>query len=157
MRNYPFGPKLDWRHQAEQIAAGEIVISDSGLPMLLEWLMDMNWPGAIIIAEHLPTYGLRLGLYLKPVFESGDDIWIQGVLAVLSEKFDGRFWLPYLSELRRIAHGMDREGADAEALCILARYGLDSAERIQAVVREAENLPGADPRDFQRVKLLLKP
>lgn len=155
MQTYPNGSKAEWQHQAEQIVEGVIPTSFKDVPMLLEWLKDMNWPGAETIAKHLPSYGDNIGPLLVPVLESGDVIWTRWVLAALSDTFDEEFWQPMRLAIQRIAYGKDVEGAAAEALYILARYKLDDASRIQTAVIEAKRLPGADPDDFCRVEAIM--
>lgn len=155
MQTYPNGSKAEWRHQAEQIVEGVIPTSAKDAPMLLEWLKDMNWPGADAIAKHLPSYGDGIGPSLVPVLESGDAIWIRWVLAALSDSFDEQFWQQMKLAIQRVAYSKDIEGAAAVALYILARYKLDEASRIQTAIIEAKRLPGADPDDYRRVEALL--
>jgi hypothetical protein len=155
MQTYPSGPKAQWQHQAEQIVKGVIPTSIREVPMLLEWLKDMNWPGAEIIARHLPSYGEGIGPSLVKVLESGDTIWIRWVLAALSDSFDDRFWQALRPAIQRIAYSKDIEGSAAEALYIMARYRLDAVSTIQAAVIEAKSYPGADSDDYCRVESVL--
>lgn len=155
MQTYPNGSKADWQQQANQIVEGVIPTSEKDVPMLLEWLKDINWPGAQTIAQHLPSYGECIGRPLITVLESGDAIWTRWVLEALSDCFDGQFWLPMRPAIQRIAYGNDVEGAAAEGLYILARYKLDAGSKIQAAVIEAKGLLGADPDDYSRVEALL--
>jgi Domain of unknown function (DUF5071) len=155
MNTYPYGSKSDWQRQADQIAAGVILTSAKDIPMLLDWLKDMNWPGAETIANYLPSFGEDVRPALVPVLESGDAIWTRWVLAALSESFDERFWQPLTPAIQRVAYGKDIEGAAAEALYILARYRLESVSNIQAALEEAKRLPGFDPDDYVRFEALL--
>ena len=69
------------------------------LPSLLEWLQDLNWPGALIILDRLKNFS---GKKLKEPFLDRFQY---------AEKFnneDGQIWLDYLSEL------LDNEELKAE-------------------------------------------
>ena len=82
---YPSGPKSEWARQAEEISRGDIRTTPEDLPMLMEWLQDMNWPGATIIARHLISFGPDLVEPIRRVIESGDSIWIHWVLSEFAD------------------------------------------------------------------------
>ena len=42
---------------------------------LLEWLQDINWPVAQVLAPFFATVGADLAPYVRPVLESQDDVW----------------------------------------------------------------------------------
>lgn len=60
------------------------------LTELLQWLQDLNWPGAVTIAERLKTFS---GEKLKKPFE---DAVIQ---SKKMDRHEGSMWQDYLSEL----------------------------------------------------------
>lgn len=69
------------------------------LPSLLEWLQDLNWPGALIILDRLKKFsGARMK---KPFIES-----VTSANSLNNE--EGLRWLDYLSEL------LDNEELKAE-------------------------------------------
>jgi Domain of unknown function (DUF5071) len=83
----PLGRKVTWEEQAHLIKnqgypANNEIISD-----LLAWLRDINWPGALTIAEYLRGIGEPLLEYLPEVFSSNDDIWIGWIRSEVIE-----FW-----------------------------------------------------------------
>lgn len=60
------------------------------LPLLLEWLQDLNWPGALIILERLKNFsGEKLKLPFTNCFT-----YAKGL-----NNAEGQIWLDYLSEL----------------------------------------------------------
>ena len=69
------------------------------LPSLLEWLQDLNWPGALIILDRLKVFnGKKLE---KPYIE-------RVTYASNLNSEEGQMWLDYLSEL------LDNEELKAE-------------------------------------------
>ena len=69
------------------------------LPSLLEWLQDLNWPGALIILDRLKVFnGKKLK---KPYIE-------RVTYACNLNSEEGQMWLDYLSEL------LDNEKLKAE-------------------------------------------
>lgn len=69
------------------------------LPSLLEWLQDLNWPGALIILDRLKVFnGKKLK---KPYIE-------RVTYASNLNSEEGQMWLDYLSEL------LDNEELKAE-------------------------------------------
>lgn len=42
---------------------------------LLEWLQDINWPVAQVLAPFFATVGADLATYVRPVLQSQDDVW----------------------------------------------------------------------------------
>jgi hypothetical protein len=51
------------------------------IPDLLEWLQDLNWPGAQTIAKLLTELGEPVIAHVKPIFQSNDSTWIYWVLS----------------------------------------------------------------------------
>lgn len=52
---------------------------------LLEWLQDMNWPVARVLAPFFQSIGVDLAPYLRQVLQTQDEVWkywvIQAVVA----------------------------------------------------------------------------
>lgn len=127
MKRYPHGPKSGWEEQAQAIASGAIPTSLTDLPMLLEWLQDMNWPGATRIAQHLATFEEELVEPLRMVLRSGDGLWIHWGLLSFGHAFDPPFWAPLAGELQQIASGSDSD-ARIDALRLLTENGFSLPE-----------------------------
>ena len=53
------------------------------LPELMEWLQDINWPVAHVLAPFLATIGLPLVPYIRQVFATNDEIWKIWVIQAL--------------------------------------------------------------------------
>jgi hypothetical protein len=79
--------------RAEAIVSAGYPAVEPLMPHLLEWLQDMNWPVARVLAPFLARVGAPLERHLRLVFESTDDIWKYWVIhSVIAES----------PELRRI-------------------------------------------------------
>lgn len=148
-------PKSEWLEHAQKIASGEIETDSSDIPVLLEWLKDMNWPGAQIIAKHLPSFGDALTGPLEDVLRSRDHIWIRWVLGALAESFDARFWLQLKDRLEEIGFIWDAEGAHIESLYVLVRCKIVPTERVRLQIDAMKLKPGADPDDYAKIEALL--
>ena len=85
-----YGNKAVWENCAIIISNQSDDKLEPYLDELLEWLQDINWPGAFIITERLKKYS---GDKLKKSLESA----VSKALKMPNE--DGMMWLDYLSEL----------------------------------------------------------
>ncbi len=45
------------------------------LPLLVEWMQDMNWPVAQTLQPFLASIGAPLAPHIRHVLETDDDIW----------------------------------------------------------------------------------
>ncbi|MGM0714303.1 DUF5071 domain-containing protein [Brevibacillus parabrevis] len=75
-KDIPLGRKVTWGEQAHYMKSQSYPATAELIPELLEWLRDINWPGAMTIAEYVRELGEPLLEYLPEVFSSNDDIWI---------------------------------------------------------------------------------
>jgi hypothetical protein len=152
---YPSGPKSGWLAQANAIASGATAVQPADTPVLLEWLKDMNWPGAIEIAEYLRSCEFGLVEPIRHVLASGDSIWIRWVLLSFCDSFGFDFWGRLKDDLVRIAFNWDEDGAHIEALYVLARLRLVDEGLIAQELRMMKLKPKANAVDYERVAALL--
>ena len=85
-----YGSKAVWDNCAKILAERSDDELDPYMVYLLEWLQDINWPGAFTIMNRLKTFS---GQKLKYPFERTVD------KAIKLNNEDGLMWLDYLSEL----------------------------------------------------------
>jgi len=102
--------KFDTRAAEAIVATGNAATSE-----LLEWVQDMNWPVAQVLAPFLASAGSDIVPGIRQVFASNDDTWkwnvVVGVVARSSE-----LTALLRPELERIVHaptaGERSEGLD---------------------------------------------
>lgn len=91
----PLTPKYNkniWENCAIIISEKDDIFIKPYLIRLLEWLQDMNWPGAFCIFYRLREYkdidSLRnaVDICLKKAQDEKDDIWMHNLYLVLHEK-----------------------------------------------------------------------
>lgn len=85
-----YGNKSIWENCATILSSKKDDELEPYLGDLLEWLQDINWPGAMKIAKRLKTYP---GQKLKTPLENA------ATKANQMSNEDGLMWLDYLSEL----------------------------------------------------------
>lgn len=154
---YPSGPKSEWLNQAERITSGDIATSAHDIPMLLEWLQDMNWPGAPEIAEYLSRFGKDLVEPLRVVLQSSDGIWKYWVLTSFATTTDKEFWVLLSGELKAVAADIeDEEYANLEALYIIAMMNLEERTWIEEMLRVIRSRGLYDSFAFEKIEGLLK-
>lgn len=56
------------------------------LPVLLEWLQDMNWPVAQVLSPFLSSIGRPLAPHIRRILATNDDIWKHNVIACVVAK-----------------------------------------------------------------------
>ncbi len=141
---YPQGPKDKWLSQAYKIAAGKITTTELDIPMLLEWLKDMNWPGAGVIAEFLLKYETALTEPVREVLKSKDTMWIYWVLQSFNGHLSPGAWESLSPNLKAIAYIRDGDGAYIECLKIINKYHLDSKKKVEAFITTIKDNYPAD-------------
>ena len=116
------------RHKADVPAAEAVALRgwpaiEPAAMSLLEWLQDINWPVAQVLAPFFATVGTDLAPYVRPVLESQDDVWkyhvIESVVShsvSLTQALEG--------ELRRIAQS-PTPSEHAEEVHRVAREALE--------------------------------
>lgn len=82
-----YGNKSVWENCAKVLSEKTDAVLEPYLFSLLEWLQDINWPGAIIVLERLKKYS---ALKLREPFEC---------CVKQAIKCNDNEWLDYLSEL----------------------------------------------------------
>jgi uncharacterized protein DUF5071 len=77
--------KHDHEAAFRAIEAGYPAVEEK-LPLLLEWLQDMNWPVAQTLAPFMASIGEPLIPHLEKIFETDDLIWKCWIISILVEK-----------------------------------------------------------------------
>ena len=68
------------RHKADVPAAETVALRgwpaiEPAAMSLLEWLQDINWPVAQVLAPFFAKVGADLAPYVRPILQSQDDVW----------------------------------------------------------------------------------
>jgi len=115
--------KYDLGRAEAAVAAGYPAVAPV-LPLLLEWIQDMNWPVARVLGPFLGSIGAPIADAVRPILNGSDDIWKYWVIGqVLAKSPDlRRIFRPSLERLA--ASPTDNERA--EELDELARAVLDA-------------------------------
>lgn len=90
LQDNAYGGKAVWGNCALILAENSDNRLEPYLPSLLEWIQDLNWPGALIILDRLKVFS---GRKLEKPFL---DLYIY---AVKLNNEEGLMWLDNLSEL----------------------------------------------------------
>ena len=105
-------PTIRDKHDLES-ARALIEIGFSGnserLPHMLEWMQDMNWPVAPVIAEYLKASRAPIEDLVLEILRGDDGVWKASCIARLLADLENVDLVPYRAELRRI---VDRPTAD---------------------------------------------
>jgi len=151
MIHYPYGPKSEWRSQAELIVRGLVPDANQDIPMLLEWMRDMNWPGADLIAAHVRGLDLKTLEPVRRVLVSNDSLWIYWVLHELGDAFRSDYWDKLRSELMKIAISVDADGAHLESIYILAKNKLEPLDVLRELADKAKIYSGLSGEDYEKI------
>jgi len=113
------------------------------IPELLEWIQDMNWPGAQDIADLLSTIDDEIVPYVKQVLKSGDGIWIIWLLSEVVSKWNPNLNKQIKDDLYKLSVTLDNnliiEGVDIQAMKLLYESELiDKPEVLNIIKRKTE-------------------
>jgi len=93
--------KLDIARAEAAVAAGYPAVAPL-LPALLEWLQDMNWPVAQVLAPFLAGIGAPLETEIRVILGTTDFVWKYWIIQnVIAESPELRHL--FRSELERLA------------------------------------------------------
>lgn len=123
--------------------------------MLLEWLQDMNWPGAQTVAEYLVGFGDSLIAPIQHVLRSRDSVWAYWVLQTFKDKFDAGFWTHLSNDVAAIAREPDRDGAHVVAMEILAQHRLLPTTELRQLRENLRSSTDIDEKEFNVLDRLL--
>ena len=88
--------------KAEAIIALGYPAVEPVLPILLEWMKDLNWPVAQTLWPFLASIGAPLAPYIRPILKTNDDLWKYWiVICVVAESKE--LTLALVPELERLA------------------------------------------------------
>lgn len=70
------------------------------IPGLIEWMYDLNWPGALKVAELLCNIGTPVIPHLKDYLMDNDEQFISWLLTEIVEKWREEFVIVHLTAKR---------------------------------------------------------
>ncbi|MBO7746717.1 DUF5071 domain-containing protein [Paenibacillus sp. MWE-103] len=97
------------------------------LPLLMEWLQDINWPVAPPLSKALADYGIVLLPFFRLVLNSGDPQWQFSVMHSLIRELPKDISIHLKEDLLRIVL-QPTQGELLEELNILAKETIDYIE-----------------------------
>lgn len=108
------------------------------LPGLLEWIQDINWPGAGEIADFLLEIGDPMIPYVKDVLNqhSDDQEWVYWIFEVLINHWNTVQVLQIQAELIKISQEEDN---DLSALRILLAHSMYSKEVVCEIIQRKKD------------------
>ena len=81
------------------------------IPVLLEWLQDMNWPISRSIAELLIPFSEKISSEILKILQSEDQVWKYWILITFGEIIKDKM---VLNEIERIAKDPAKGEIDEE-------------------------------------------
>lgn len=135
---------LHWDHAAD-------VLIEIGyprhkiLPDLLEWLMDINWPGANRISEFLVSIREPLIPSIKEALKSEDMMWKYWIIDCVIIKWSVDLVEQITDELIFVASEFDDEEVHLSALKLLVQYKmLESEESLNLINSKLQDIRNRD-------------
>lgn len=74
------------------------------IPDLMEWIQDMNWPVAKIVADYLLTISEHLTQEILEILKGTDEIWKYWCIQVFGFNSTNTLDQQVIEEIRRIAY-----------------------------------------------------
>lgn len=113
------------------------------IPELLQWIQDMNWPGAQEIVDLLITVDEEIVPYVKKVLKSRDGIWIIWLLSEVVSKWTKDLKKQIKDDLYELSVTLDNnlivEGVDIQSMKLLYESKLiDKHEVLNNIKRKTE-------------------
>ncbi|MDP4145461.1 MAG: DUF5071 domain-containing protein [Bacillota bacterium] len=116
----------------------------SVIPGLLEWIQDINWPGAQHIIEVLATVDSEAITYVREVFKSGDGIWIKWLLSEVISKWSIELINEIKGDLLNLANALDYnliiEDVDIQSMKLLYESRIMTTEEISNIIERKKGM-----------------
>lgn len=124
------------------------------LPGLLEWIQDLNWPGAREIADFLLEIGDPMIPYVKDVLNqySDDQEWVYWIFEVLINHWNTVQVLQIQAELIKISQ---EKANDLSALRILLTHGIYAKDVVYEIIQRKKMSLYLNSRNFMILILKL--
>ncbi|MDI4645228.1 DUF5071 domain-containing protein [Cohnella hashimotonis] len=122
------GGKMHWDHAAELIVEIGYPRVAPILSDLLEWLKDLNWPGARLISDLLVSIKEPLTPFVKDALQSGDQIWNYWIINQVLKRWPIEVVTLLSEPLIALAFDFDEEEAHLAALQLLVNLKLMPTE-----------------------------
>ncbi len=114
------------------------------IPQLLEWIQDMNWPGAQEIVDLLITIDDEIVPYAKKVLKSEDGIWIIWLLSEVVSKWNKDLMSQIKEDLYGLSVTLDNklimEGVDIQAMKLLYESKLIDKQQVSNIIKRKTDL-----------------
>jgi hypothetical protein len=154
---FPDGTKAEWHSEAIRIVNGDIPITDKDIPRLLEWLKDLNWPGASEIAQYLLTLGESTVEPIRGILKGSDDVWKYWVLGCLVENWNISYSLKIADELLSIARAQDSDEAHVLALKICANCMIGERSELLDLLESKRDFQAICDEEYKDIRSILEP
>jgi hypothetical protein len=112
------------------------------IPGLLQWIQDINWPGAQEIVDLLVTIDDKIVPYVKQALKSGDGIWIMWILSEVVSKWNRDLNNQIKDNLLELTNTLDTdliiEGVDIQSMKLLyASKSIDKNKLLSVIKRKS--------------------
>ncbi|NOU98648.1 DUF5071 domain-containing protein [Paenibacillus planticolens] len=127
--------KMHWESAADlliEIGYPRVKFILSGL---LEWIMDMNWPGAIKISELLFSIKEPLIPFIREALKTNDAIWQYWIIECILKNWSEDLVRQLDEELIHLASGFDYEQTHLSALKLLVQFEILNPEEILTLIK----------------------
>jgi hypothetical protein len=116
--------KACWENAALVLARMDVGQLQECVPQLLEWLQDLNWPGAGVIAGILVNMGEMVVPHLKPILLGTDETWTYWLLTQVVQNWPTELVAELKAELAELSQRHSEEEIDSVAREILLEHRL---------------------------------
>lgn len=131
--------KSHWKNAATVLKKIGYPRVKSIIPELLQWIQDMNWPGAQEIVDLLVTIDDKIVPHVKQALRSGDGIWIMWILSEVVSKWDIDMINQIKDNLLELTNTLDTdliiEGVDIQSMKLLYESKAMDKKNILSVIK----------------------
>lgn len=114
------------------------------IPGLLQWIQDMNWPGAQEIADLLVTIDDKIVPYVTQALKSGDGIWIMWILSEVVSKWNRDLSNQIKDNLLELTNTLDTnliiEGVDIQSMKLLHASNFIDKNKLLSIIKRKSDL-----------------
>ena len=125
--------KFDSENANRLIALGYPTVAPV-LPHMVEWIQDMNWPVAKLVAPFLGSLGAPILPEIRKVLDGDDLIWKYWVISELIGRLPVELAKEFRADLERLAFSP----TDEERLEELDQQAKNELERLNAHTTQSE-------------------
>lgn len=155
MKSQEESSKEEWPALVSELIRQAQAGNKDSIPKILEWLQDVNWPGADLAMGYLNALGDDVVPYVADVLDGTDEVWQYWILHCMVKQWPlSRIQMIY-DKLVMLSNVNDYEHVNLAAIEVLISHRLYDRESLTARLNQIHSYRPNITRDINELKNMI--